>query len=51
MRQWLRGRWCIGGLDFDDIDIAATSVSGLSAVIPVTVGGTTKYVPCYDSYA
>jgi len=40
-----------GGLDFDDIDIAATSVSGLSAVIPVTVGGTTKYVPCYDSYA
>jgi len=38
-------------LNLDAIDIPATSVSGLSAVVPVVVGGVTKYIPCYDSYA
>jgi len=38
-------------LDCDGFDIPATSVSGLSAVIPVIVGGVTKYIPVYDSYA
>jgi len=38
-------------LNLDAIDIPATSVSGLSAVIPVTVAGVTKYIPVYDSYA
>jgi len=38
-------------IDVDDIDIPASSVSGLSAVIPVKVAGVTKYIPVYDSYA
>jgi len=38
-------------LNLDQIDIPATSVSGLSAVIPITVAGVTKYLAVYDSYA
>jgi len=38
-------------LNLDQVDMPATSVSGLSAVIPITVAGVTKYLAVYDSYA
>lgn len=39
------------GLDLDNIDINATGISTVTAVIPVTVEGGTKYIPVYDSYS
>ncbi len=39
------------GLNVEDIDVAATGVGSIAAVIPVTAGGTTLYIALYDSYS
>lgn len=38
-------------LNLDNIDIDATSVATVQGVIPITVEGTTRYIPFYESYA
>lgn len=38
-------------LDLDNIDINATSVATVTAVIPVTAEGVTRYIALYESYS
>lgn len=37
-------------LNLDNIDVNATSVATVGGVIPITVEGTTRYIPFYESY-
>ncbi len=40
-----------GTIDCEGIDIDATSVATVGGVIPITVEGTIRYIPFYETYA